>query len=57
MAMLNRKEMELSDAQKELKNLQAQLRAMAAHITELKKTREQLCAQVRYLTSKWKQNA
>ena len=56
-ASLNRKETELKQLREELDQLKAQLRAMSTYITELKKGREHLCAQVRYLVSKQKENA
>lgn len=51
-AMLNRKETELTEKEREIKNYQAQLRALTAHITELKESNKILCAQIQYLISK-----
>lgn len=52
LAMLNRKEIELKQAQEELENLKKQLRAMSGYIWELKKSNKILASQVRYLVSK-----
>ena len=48
-ATLNRKYMELEEKDREIKNYQAQLRAMSQHISELKLTNKQLCRQIQYL--------
>ena len=56
MAMLNRKEIELSEKNGQLKNYEAQLRAMKGYISELKESNKILCSQVNYLISKRQNN-
>lgn len=54
-AALNKRETELKQARESNERLNAQVKAMAKYITELKESNKMLAAQVRYLVSK--QNA
>ena len=56
-AMLNRKEMELTETRKELDCLKSQLKAMSGYIWELKASNKLLGAQVNYLVRKQINNA
>ena len=56
LAMLNKKETELSEKNRELENYKAQLKAMKIYISELKESNKILCSQVNYLVSKRQYN-
>lgn len=53
-ATLNKKYMELEEKNREIKEYQAQLRAMKGYITELKDSNKILCNQINYLLLKLK---
>jgi hypothetical protein len=52
LAMLNKKETELKQAQEEIDQLKRQLKAMSGYITELKDSNKLLASQVNFLIRK-----
>lgn len=52
LAMLNKKEAELKQAQEEIDQLKRQLKAMSGYITELKDSNKLLASQVNFLIHK-----
>ena len=52
LAMLNKKETELKQAQEEIDQLKRQLKAMSGYITELKASNKLLASQVNFLIRK-----
>ena len=52
LAMLNKKETQLKQAQEEIDQLQRQLKAMSGYITELKDSNKLLASQVNFLIHK-----
>lgn len=51
-AILNKREAELSEAKRAIREYQEQLRTMKSYITELKDCNNRLAAQIRYLVNK-----